>query len=356
MEELRFSGAGDTNIGQGSPTARHPLGFTVEQIWRGQLNGFGLNTICLISSAQPRVSTTAIDHVVFLSSLDTVKVARQVLAPNRVGDARAIQACYYDGSIAHCIVLRDWDSDKQSFIFIDSWPGESLLCAHQNKAGLDAEFVADHLWSIPGDQLEPVLVALLVLPLAWADATGAPGAITYDAIRSSDFWNWFHVKEVEHVGRSVKLCVPSYPNDCRLDVELDSRGRVITARLRLRRSFVFGPPYGLNPFAMDIAKSFIIPFAPRADHGWLSEANQMLTKATLAALSESSATNEDATKTALEAAFNGSDRSASAASSIMRAFYSPETEAHVSLDLGALDVSTTEGDDGQWTVMRCILR
>lgn len=356
MEELRFTGVDATDVGQGSSTARRPPGFSVEQTWRGQLNAFGFNTICLISGAQPRVTTGAIDRVVFLSSLDTIKMARQVLAPNRVGDIRAIQAFYYDGSIAHCIVLRDWDSDGQSFIFIDSWPGDSLLCAHQNKAGLDAKFVADHLWSISEDQLERALVALLVFPLAWADATGAPGAITYDEIRSSDFWSWFHIKEVERLGRSVKLCVPNYINDCRLDIELDSRGRATTAELGLRRSFVFGPPYGLNPFAIDIAKSFIVPFAPKADQGWLSEASQMLTKATLAALSAAGDASEDATKEALEAAFSGSNRPASAAWSIIRAFYYPETKAHVSLDLGALHVNTKESDNDHWIVMRCILR
>jgi hypothetical protein len=356
MDELLFSGVADQQNAQASALSSARRGTSVEQMWRAVLKVFGFKQICLISGGQPRVSTSGIDQVVFLSPSDTCEMARQILAPNRVGDTRAVQAFTYDGTIAHSIAVYDWDDHARAFIFSDPWPGDSLLSAQQNEAGLDARPVGEHRWAIPERQFQRVLVALLVPPLAWADATGSPAVVTYEEIQASDFWTWFHVEEAERVARTAKLHFQGRPADCRLKLELDSKQRIITAELGIRRSFAFMAPFGLNPFAMDLAKSFIVSFGPKADHSWLSEVNEMLTRATMAQLSLSGNADAGEAVAALDAAFTGSEKARSAASSVMSAYYDPQASSHISVALGALTVASSGAESDQWTDLRFHLR
>jgi hypothetical protein len=117
------------------------------------------------------------------------------------------------------------------------------------------------------------------MPTYWADLTGLAYRLTYDALRHTDLWGFFRLREATRHDAGDRTLVQVKPGAFQQDVDLalklDGAGVVRHATLWLRRSWVTGPPFGLNPMALDIAKSFYGALAPeteRADGRRRSEA------------------------------------------------------------------------------------
>jgi hypothetical protein len=66
----------------------------------------------------------------------------------------------------------------------------------------------------------------------------------------------------------VHLKTGGFSDEIQLKVtldELDVAERILSATLSLRRAWIMGEPWGVNPFALDITKSFLETLAPDPD-------------------------------------------------------------------------------------------
>ncbi|MEU9287679.1 hypothetical protein AB0D57_23965 [Streptomyces sp. NPDC048275] len=231
-------------------------GATLEQTWRtfGLLSG--VRPVCLLAAGRPEVPTAAIERVIAFPPAALVDLLARALITL---DARGIPVNVYDGRSGHCINLMAADDD--TVLFHDPWPGRSLLCHEQNAAGVDA-VEHEYGWLITRADLGKVIFSAFLWPSVWGDLSGEPTRVPYADLQNSDFFSFFHVHETaggrttEADGTKVRLKTGGFQEHVDLTLDLDSRGRVSHAALWLRREWMAD----LNPFATDIAKSFLAGF------------------------------------------------------------------------------------------------
>lgn len=247
-------------------------GATIEQAWRTRILVSGRPPVCLVARERPTVSTAAIRHVHALSAGELVETFARLL--DSPGSRQAAQIFYYDGETGHSVTLLGYNAVHRTFEFHDPWPGRSLLCEENNPAGVNAKPSAgnDGLWTVTADELRRVIVVAFVEPAAWADLSGDPFRVAYGDLQASDFWSFFHISEYERqaveAGRvGIRLLTGGFRNDLVLRVVLDEREEIRHAEAALRRPWVTGPPFGVNPFALDFAGSFLNAFVPTPDKG-----------------------------------------------------------------------------------------
>src|SRR5262249_47901536 len=138
-----------------------------------------------------------------------------------------------------------------------------------NLKGVDAQPVEGGLWQITEAELQLVIFAAFVMPTDWADLTGIHYRLNYPALKERNFWKFFRVRETERHeegARTLVLLQPGgFQSEIHLQVELDKADGIRKASLALRRSWIVGPTYGIDPFAADIAASFIGAFLPEPE-------------------------------------------------------------------------------------------
>ncbi len=168
-----------------------------------------------------------------------------------------------------------YDNHESRFTYHDPWPGESLLCRDFNAAGVDARPKGGY-WTISSDELERVIFAAFVRRPLWSEYMGEKYFIAYDEFGASDFWTFFHLAEVGRRGRDdgggvlVMLKPGGFQSDIDLHVAVGREDRLVEGLLSVRRSWAIGPPFGLNPFSLDIVRSFIAALAPPPDRDAVS--------------------------------------------------------------------------------------
>ncbi len=121
-----------------------------------------------------------------------------------------------------------------------------------------------------GIELASVLIGVLVWPSVWEEANGRPGAVRYADLAGTDFWTFFGLHEQERTaedeGRTRIVVHPgNFADAVALGFQLDARGQVSRATLTLREDWALGEPYGVNPFGLDLARSFLAGLTPAAD-------------------------------------------------------------------------------------------
>lgn len=243
-------------------------GATVEQAWR--TNGLltGKLPVCLFSTDQPSVPTAAIDRVIKMSGKDLVDNLVDLFAMNEPG---AFPVLYHDGHLGHSISLLKYDKGAARFTYLDPWPEYSLLCKDFNAAGVDAR-PENGLWSLTAAELEKVIFVAFVARSLWSEYMNEKYYLTYDEFRSSDFWSFFHLSEVEQKppdekGRVlITLKTGGFQSEIDLNVTVNAKKRLVEGQLSVKRGWAIGPPYGLNPLAVDIVRSFIAALVPPPDH------------------------------------------------------------------------------------------
>ena len=175
---------------------------------------------------------------------------------------------YHDGHIGHSIVLLKYDKDTGRFGYADPWPDYSLLCKDYNAAGVDAQF-QNGSWSITSDELKKVIFVAFVERPLWSEYTGEKYYMTYDEFTASDFWTFFHITEVDRTQNNdntlVRLKPGGFQSEIELSVVVNQNNRLVKGLLDVKRSWLIGPPYGLNPLALDIVRSFIAVLIPPTD-------------------------------------------------------------------------------------------
>lgn len=253
-------------------------GATVEQAWR--TNGLltGKPPVCLLSTDKPAVPTAAIDRVVKMNSKELVAALIDLFG---MGEKVSFPVLYHDGHMGHSINLRKYDPDTLRITYLDPWPDYSLLCKDYNAAGVDAR-PENGYWSVTAAELERVIFAAFVQRPCWSEYVGEKYYLTYDEFTASDFWKFFHLREVERKepdgdGETVVvLQTGGFQSEINLAVAVNEKNRLTEGRLVVKRSWMTGPPYGLNPFALDIVRSFIAALAPPPDRDDVSGLVNML--------------------------------------------------------------------------------
>lgn len=250
-------------------------GATIEQAWRTRILVSGRPPVCLVAGDRPAVTTAAIRRVHELSARELVEALARLLGSPT--SRQAAQIFYHDGETGHSVTLLGYDPVPGAFEFHDPWPGRSLLCAENNPAGVSAKPSARNhrRWTITADELRRVIVVAFVEPATWADLTGTPFRLTYGDLQASDFWSFFHLSEYERraaeEGRvRIRLLTGGFRNDLVLRIVLDEREDIRHAETALRRPWVTGPPFGVNPLALDFAGSFLTTFVPAPDQSQIA--------------------------------------------------------------------------------------
>lgn len=246
-------------------------GATVEQAWRVQFAVSGVSQVCVLASGRPPVPTADIPRTVLMTPAQLVdSLIRAFALPDRV----AVQTFVFDGRMGHSITLLRYEPVTGSFVFLDPWPARSLLCRENNAAGVAAEPVEGQLWRMTAAELRTVIFAVFIWPTIWADLTGVPHRLTLAGLASSEFWSFFRVREVGRTqgpgdaeATELTLAPGGFQQEIALAVTIDAAERVRRASLALRRRWVTGPPHGVNPFALDITKSFLGAMIPEPDRG-----------------------------------------------------------------------------------------
>jgi hypothetical protein len=226
--------------------------------------------VCLLAAGKPSVATEAIERVIKANPKELTKTLSNILS---LGSNVAVPVLYHDGNIGHCITLLKYNAETSRFTYVDPWPETSLLCKEYNAAEIDAKCVDKQLWSITSTELEKVVFAAFVFQHFWAEYNGKKYYTTYSEFRNSDFWSFFHITEKDRLskeddGRQTTLIVlrtGGFQSEIKLEITLDQQQRLKEGRLKAKRSWLMGPPYGVNPFALDIVRSFIATLIPPPD-------------------------------------------------------------------------------------------
>jgi hypothetical protein len=171
--------------------------------------------------------------------------------------------------MGHSLHARGHDAATGAFTYHDPWPGRSLLCLEFNTAGVDAQPVEGGYWRITEAELVRVIFAAFIMPTEWADLTGRANRVSYAALQHSDFWKLFGLREIDRLALGSRTAVSLQPGGFQPEVDLDLRvdqsGTVRLASIALRRGWALGPPYGINPSAVDIAKGFLDALLPEPE-------------------------------------------------------------------------------------------
>jgi len=242
-------------------------GATLEQAWRTNSLLTGKLPVCLLSTDHPSVPTDAIDRVIKMNSKEVVDTLIDLFGMN---ETMASPILYHDGHLGHSVALLKYNKDTLRFTYHDPWPGYSLLCKDFNAAEVDAQ-PQNGYWSISSAELEKVIFAAFIKCPLWSEYVGEKYYMTYDEFTTSGFWTFFHLTEVDRKKQSdnsntmVILKTSGFQNEIDLNVIVNQKNRLVEGVLSLRRSWVIGPPYGLNPFALDIVRSFVATLIPPLD-------------------------------------------------------------------------------------------
>ena len=137
----------------------------------------GKRLMALINTSGPSVDTERIKRKLSLP-LDAILDLVTLRYQTGQGRRHPSQTLYYDkqGKTGHSIALLDVSplGPGQRFAYIDPWPGRSLLCEENNKAGIKAEpleMTALHFgartvdvqaWAVTREELARVLVAVFI--------------------------------------------------------------------------------------------------------------------------------------------------------------------------------------------------
>jgi len=257
------------------------VGATLEQAWRTCMLVGGQTPVCLLSTERESVPTTAIDTVIKLSPHELVLALGGILRP---GDLAHSQIFTHDGVTGHSVLVNRFDAMTSRFVYHDPWPGSSLLCKQNNRLGIDAKPDGARDWSISSDELEKVILAAFVNRYLWAEHNGEKYFRTHDELRKSEFWSFFHLTETESRPMGAHdsvhfLHTGGFQSEVKLNFQLNRNERLRVGRLSLKRSWVAGPPFGLNPFALDIARSFLAAAIAPPDAAGVHDVCDMLSRA-----------------------------------------------------------------------------
>lgn len=254
-------------------------GATLEQAWRASSLLTGKPPVCLLATDKPSVAVAAIEKLVRLNSSQLVDVLKELF--ELLGDI-GISILYYDGKIGHSVCLESYDETASRFTYLDPWPEFSLLSKEYNAAGIDAQRIKGNIWSLTDEELQRVIFSAFVLKQYWAAYNGEKFTLLLEELQKSDFWTFFHLgitgKEKTKYGIEYKLKTGGFQDKVDLTIGVNENGEVSESKLYVNRDWLLGPPWGVNPYAQDIIRNFILGTVPPPDReGWVTEMQTFFT-------------------------------------------------------------------------------
>lgn len=247
-------------------------GGTLEQCWRTSFAISGFFSVCLLASGRPPTPTECIPRTVLMTPLQLIDAMAYVFKSE---SKTSIQIFVYDGNLGHSVSLVSYDPMTSSFLYHEPWPESSFLCSENNVAGVAAEPAEKSYWRISETELSTVIYAAFLFPSDWANLMGLTYKFSYSQLKKSEFWTFFNLHEIDrHKEKNDRTAIlletGGFHDEIILKIELDVSERIVMGFLVLRRSWIVGDPYGVNPFAIDIAKSFIEVMTPELDKEYAS--------------------------------------------------------------------------------------
>ena len=247
-------------------------GATPAQIWR-VFTLFGVETYCVLTRKMPDDQTEGIRRLEHRTPEQLVEMLRKLQS---LSEGVNVTTLHYDGATGHCIRITSYDPQRDRFIYHDPWPADSLLCKKNNLAFVDAQPEGGR-WSVTAQELVRVIFASYIFPTQWAQLNGISFDLMYDHWQTSEFYRFFHLKlRDEQAGEGRKrrsfTAGPFKDNvsvvvDCTLD-----RGKIVSSKLVLDQDWAAGNLI----LAIDIAKSFVLSFAPLPDQKIFSDISRAL--------------------------------------------------------------------------------
>ena len=242
-------------------------GATVQQMWL-VYTLFGIFPYCVLARPLPAKATERIDRLVRSSPSELID---SLVTLQRVQGSIGAHVAFHDGAMGHAITVMSYDADRDRFIYHDPWPERSLLAKENNAAGVDAQPEGTR-WSVTREELTRVIFLAFIFPHQWAKIQGQAFDLTYDELRRSQFFTFFHVNQLDERtddGQTTRLLAPGrFQDSIKLVVEnVEETDKVTGAGLQVRSDWLV-PNFMM---AIDLAKSFIGAFAPVPDRDRLGE-------------------------------------------------------------------------------------
>ncbi len=254
---------------EGSPPDDNYKGTTLEKGWQMAGMVTGKYPVCLLATGQPEVPVAKIERVVRAHPAQLVDTLKALYA---IGPKLMAMTNFYDGHTGHTICLAGYDAPRKRFLYYDPWPDFSLLVKEYNHAGVDAQKETGPNfkgWSITDEELQRVVFSVFVPCNYWAAWECKKITRQFAALQETDFWQFFNIAvtgaEDIYSGKIYFLKTGGFQQEIDLSVTVNTAGDIIESNLLISRSWLIGPPYGTNPFAMDIVRSFINVMLSPAD-------------------------------------------------------------------------------------------
>lgn len=152
-------------------------GITLEEGWIASKLIYSHPEICLINSEQPPQPTHRIERKMSLPPQQLVFGLREMAQrypPAHLNDLRPPHMFLtFDGKTGHCMDIRGYDNTDDAFIYWDSWPGRSLLCSENNRAGASARLqpAGAGQWLLSLEDMAKVVFAVFVPVAQWQAIT-----------------------------------------------------------------------------------------------------------------------------------------------------------------------------------------
>jgi hypothetical protein len=176
-----------------------------------------------------------------------------------------VSAMISDGNTNHAVAPDGiTPGDPGRLIYVDPWNVKSFLEEGNNIAGVHAHKEGKGRFSISWAEYERVIVAQGMPLDEELPVEACP--LTYEELRSTDFWKFFHVHEagparVEGPLRIIPLKTGGFQEFVGLEFSIGPQEQLHGVRLRLDRKWIH--EMGINPFALDIAKSLLLAAVPQ---------------------------------------------------------------------------------------------
>ncbi len=200
-------------------------------------------------------------------------------------DLEGVLATVFDGASAHTIILEDFNTTTETYVYLDPWGQGSFLEARNNAAGINAlqHPTESRSWLLKSEELERVIYAFtlseteLIKLLQWLESQTPVDFCTLgflqqrlEEVQQSDLFTFFNLEQVDvskiAPDQSVISFQPSgsaFRDLVMLQIMVDRSDRIQQMDLILARSFVNDPKNTI--FARDFAKSFFLSVVPQVD-------------------------------------------------------------------------------------------
>jgi hypothetical protein len=152
-------------------------GITLEQDWLAAQLPLREPFVCAINRLQPPTPCERITRKEFMDGGQISELMRWIYrvpldagARVQLQNSEMLPTNVYDGDrVAHAITMIGIDAATSCFVYLDPWPGRSLLCAENNAAGVAAVPVpsGERLWMLRPEEMEAVLFSVLVPLKLW---------------------------------------------------------------------------------------------------------------------------------------------------------------------------------------------